>query len=84
MGPGSSSKHEGVRDLLLNPKDWLPKDLHYYTYRRFAYHATLYRRPSIGLCSKAIPITASQRFIALIGHNARSIQPLNERELDQE
>jgi carbonic anhydrase len=33
-----------------------------------------------------IAITAShiERFVSLIGHNARPVQPLNEREIDEE
>lgn len=81
-----SGKQEDVRDLLLNPQDLLPKDLHHY-----AYDGSLTTPPCTEgvhwiVLKEPIAITAShlERFVSLIGHNARPVQPLNEREIDEE
>lgn len=81
-----SEKHEEVRDLLLNPQDLLPKDLHHY-----AYDGSLTTPPCTEgvhwiVLKEPISVTAGhlERFVSLIGHNARPVQPLNEREIDEE
>lgn len=81
-----SGKQEAVRDLLFNPQDLLPKNLHHY-----AYDGSLTTPPCTEgvhwiVLREPIAITAShiERFVSLIGHNARPVQPLNEREIDEE
>ncbi|HAN47444.1 MAG TPA: hypothetical protein DCQ20_00975 [Nitrospira sp.] len=81
-----SEKQDEVRDLLINPQDLLPKDLHHY-----AYDGSLTTPP----CTEGVhwivlkeptSITSAhiERFVLLIGHNARPVQSLNEREIDEE
>jgi len=81
-----SEKQDEVRDLLINPQDLLPKDLHHY-----AYDGSLTTPP----CTEGVhwivlkeptSITSAhiERFVSLIGHNARPVQSLNEREIDEE
>ena len=81
-----SGKQDDVRDLLVNAQELLPKDLHHY-----AYDGSLTTPPCTEgvhwiVLKAPIAITAShlERFIALVGHNARPVQPLNEREIDEE
>ncbi len=81
-----SGKQEAVRDLLLNPQDLLPTDLHHY-----AYDGSLTTPPCTEgvhwiVLKSPIAITATHldRFIALIGYNARPVQPLNERGIEEE
>jgi carbonic anhydrase len=80
-----SGKQEAVRDLLFNPQDLLPKDLHHY-----AYDGSLMTPPCTEgvhwiVLKESIFITAShlERFVSLMGHNARPVQPLNEREIEE-
>ncbi|BCA56950.1 carbonic anhydrase [Nitrospira sp. KM1] len=81
-----SSKQDQVRDLFFNAQDLLPRNLHHY-----AYDGSLTTPPCTEgvhwiVLKEAIYITAAhiQRFVSLIGHNARSIQQLNERDVDEE
>jgi carbonic anhydrase len=81
-----NDKQGEVRNLLINPQDLLPNNLHHYSYDGSlttppcteGVHWIVFKTP--------IAITAShlERFTALVGHNARPVQPLNEREIDEE
>lgn len=81
-----SGKQEEVRDLLINPQDLLPRDLHHY-----AYDGSLTTPPCTEgvhwiVLKEPISITPGhiERFVSLIGHNARPVQSLNEREIDED
>ncbi|MEK6803491.1 MAG: carbonic anhydrase family protein [Nitrospirota bacterium] len=81
-----SEKQDEVRDLLINPQDLLPKDLHHY-----AYDGSLTTPPCTEgvhwiVLKEPISITSAhiERFVSLIGHNARPVQSLNKREIDEE
>ncbi|HMU55697.1 MAG TPA: carbonic anhydrase family protein [Nitrospira sp.] len=81
-----SDKQDQVRELLFNAQDLLPRNLHHY-----AYDGSLTTPPCTEgvhwiVLKEPIYITAAhiQRFVSLVGHNARSVQQLNEREVDEE
>jgi len=81
-----SDKQEQVREILFNAQDLLPRNLHHY-----AYDGSLTTPPCTEgvhwiVLKEPISITAAhiQRFVSLVGHNARPVQQLNEREIDEE
>lgn len=81
-----SDKPDQIREVLINAQDLLPGNLHHY-----AYDGSLTTPPcSEGVhwivLKEPIYVTAAhiERFVSLIGHNARPTQPLNDREVDEE